>query len=97
MGYLAGMYPGNRAPSPTPSGSRVSIFNREGKLLARFGGGEYAAEPGTFYAAHGIALDAENNLYITEVRPGRSYGDGMSTTRTPPPHGTPVVQRFKRL
>ena len=40
LGYRAGMWPGTTAPSPDAPGGRVSVFDRDGNLLARWGGGD---------------------------------------------------------
>ena len=46
--------------------SRVSILDEEGGVLTRIGGPDPCA-PGSFCAAHGIAVDAEGDLYVAEV------------------------------
>jgi DNA-binding beta-propeller fold protein YncE len=46
--------------------ARMSIFDKDGKLLARWGTPEMA-EPGSFAAPHGLALDSKNDLYVSEV------------------------------
>ena len=40
LGYRSGMWPGTFPPTPDATGGRVSIFCPEGKLLARWGGGD---------------------------------------------------------
>jgi len=44
---------------------RVSVFDRGGRLLARWG--EHGHEPGKFIAPHGIAVDAKGDVYVAEV------------------------------
>ncbi len=46
--------------------SRVSVFNRKGKLLHRFGGDDPCAA-GNFCAAHDICVDSKGDVYVTEV------------------------------
>ncbi len=67
LGYRAGMWPGTEAPSPDATGGRVSIYNRGGKLLSRFGGGDHPTEAGDFYAPHDIWLDSRGDFYFSEV------------------------------
>jgi DNA-binding beta-propeller fold protein YncE len=67
VGYLAGRWPGTGEAEPGASGGRVSILDRSGKLLARWGGGTNPCAPGDFYAPHGIAVDSRGNVYVAEV------------------------------
>jgi hypothetical protein len=46
--------------------ARMSIYDKDGKLLARWGTPECTA-PGSFAAPHGLALDSKNDLYVSEV------------------------------
>ena len=46
--------------------ARMSIFDNDGKVLARWGTPEVTA-PGSFAAPHGLALDSKNDLYVSEV------------------------------
>ncbi len=47
-------------------GPRVSVYDTNGKLLARMGNG-FGQEPGRFMAPHGICLDSRGDLYLGEV------------------------------
>jgi DNA-binding beta-propeller fold protein YncE len=67
LGYRAGMWPGTSPPSPDATGGRVSIFDPERKLLARFGGGENPTTPGDFFAPHDICIDTRGDVYVAEV------------------------------
>jgi DNA-binding beta-propeller fold protein YncE len=67
LGYRAGMWPGTTAPSANATGGRVSIFDRQGKLLTRWGGGMNPTAPGDFFAPHDICLDSKGDLYVSEV------------------------------
>ncbi len=53
-------------------GPRLSIVDREGKLIARLGGEDGPGlEAGKFVAPHGLALDSRGDIYVGEV----SYTD----------------------
>jgi DNA-binding beta-propeller fold protein YncE len=67
LGYRAGMWPGTAAPSPDATGGRVSVFDAEGRLLARWGGGSNPCAPGDFFAPHDLCLDSRGDLYVSEV------------------------------
>jgi len=49
-----------------PKHGRVSVFVRDGRLLARWGTPE-ATRPGSFAAPHGIAVDSRGDIYVGEV------------------------------
>jgi DNA-binding beta-propeller fold protein YncE len=49
-----------------PLYGRVSVFDREGRLLTRWGTPE-ATAPGSFAAPHGIAVDSRGDIYVAEV------------------------------
>src|SRR5262245_9697538 len=67
LGYRAGMWPGTTAPGPDATGGRVSIFDSDGNLLARWGGGSNPCAPGDFFAPHDLCLDSRGDLYVGEV------------------------------
>jgi len=46
--------------------ARMSIFDKEGRVLARWGTPQVTA-PGSFAAPHGLALDSKCDLYVSEV------------------------------
>ena len=48
-------------------GHRVSILSRGGELLARFGDEDEGEGPGQFTAPHGVAVDAQGDVYVGEV------------------------------
>ena len=48
-------------------GHRISILDRNGKLLARFGEPVEGEGPGQFIAPHGIAVDTHGDIYVGEV------------------------------
>jgi len=67
LGFRAGMWSGTTASGPDAPGGRVSIFNPEGELLARRGGGQNPCAPGDFFAPHGICVDSHGDIYVAEV------------------------------
>ena len=67
LGYRTGMWPGTSAPSSDSPGGRMSIFDENGKRLARFGGGEHPCEAGDFFSPHDIWLDSKGSVYLSEV------------------------------
>lgn len=46
--------------------ARLSIFDRNGKVISRWGTPE-ATAPGSFAAPHGLAVDSKNDVYVSEV------------------------------
>jgi DNA-binding beta-propeller fold protein YncE len=77
LGYRAGMWPGTTAPSPDATGGRVSIFDRDGKLMARWGGGLNPRAPGDFFAPHGIWVDSRGDIYVAEVTMSAGGNKGL--------------------
>jgi DNA-binding beta-propeller fold protein YncE len=75
LGYRAGMFAGNPLPEPAAdlmrggafTGGRVSIYNLQGELQSRWGGGDNPCAPGDFFAPHDISIDARGDLYVGEV------------------------------
>jgi DNA-binding beta-propeller fold protein YncE len=67
LGYRAGMWPGMSPPHPNATGGRLSIFDLEGRLLARWGGGENPCAAGDFYAPHDVWVDSQGSIYVAEV------------------------------
>ena len=66
LGYKAGMWPGTSAPADA-TGGRVSVFDPQGQLLARWGGGQNPTAPGDFFAPHDIRVDSVGDIYVSEV------------------------------
>jgi DNA-binding beta-propeller fold protein YncE len=67
VGFRAGMWPGTVAPTPDASGGRVSVFDAQGQLRKRWGGGDDPCAPGDFFAPHGICVDSHGDVYVAEV------------------------------
>jgi DNA-binding beta-propeller fold protein YncE len=69
--------------------SRVSILDTAGSVMDRWGGADVQA-PGSFIAAHGIAVDSAGDLYVAEV----SWTIGVSQGLVPA--GCHTLQKFRR-
>lgn len=54
-------------PDPSAPGARLSIFDLEGRLVTRWGGGQDPRQPGEFYAPHDVWVDAAGCVYVAEV------------------------------
>ena len=72
LGYRAGMWPGTNPPSDDATGGRVSVYDTHGRLLTRWGGGQYptaqkATALGDFFAPHDIRVDSFGDIYVSEV------------------------------
>jgi sugar lactone lactonase YvrE len=55
-------------PATQPGSGRVSVYDRNGAVLVRWGGDDPTA-PGSFAAPHGLAVDARGDFYF-----GRAFG-----------------------
>jgi DNA-binding beta-propeller fold protein YncE len=66
LGWRAGMFPWMSA-DPSKPGGRMSIFDGEGHLLARWGGGDNPRAANDFCVPHDVWVDAEGSLYVSEV------------------------------
>jgi len=67
VGFKAGLFPWQTPPTDPPRGAYVSIFDRSGRLLARFGGSADPCAPGDFFAPHDICVDSTGAIYVGEV------------------------------
>jgi DNA-binding beta-propeller fold protein YncE len=67
LGYRAGMWPGTAAPYPDAPGGRMSVFDRDGRLKARWGGGRDPCAAGDFFAPHDVCVDSRGDIYVAEV------------------------------
>jgi len=90
LGFYAGMWPGTTAPSVDSPGGRVSIFNLQGELQARWGGGKNPCAPGDFFAPHGICVDSHGDIYVAEVVMSAGGKQGLV------PHDCHSLQKFTR-
>ena len=66
MGWRAGLFPGTN-PRQNPPGGSICVLNREGKILARWGGGPDPCAVGDFFAPHDVWLDSKGAVYVSEV------------------------------
>jgi DNA-binding beta-propeller fold protein YncE len=66
VGFRAGLFPWQTPPAD-PVGARLSIFDNQGKLLARWGGGADPTAVGDFFAPHDVWADSRGDLYVGEV------------------------------
>lgn len=66
LGARNGLFPWMER-DPNAVGGRVSIFDQDGTLLARWGGGQDARQPSEFFAAHDICVDSRGDIYVGEV------------------------------
>lgn len=67
LGFRAGLFPGDVAGPGQTTGGRVSLFDRQGDLLARWGGGDAPSSLGDFFAPHDIEVDPRGDIYVSEV------------------------------
>jgi sugar lactone lactonase YvrE len=68
--------------------ARMSIFDKNGKVVARWGTPDMTAS-GSFAAPHGLALDSKNDLYVSEV----TWTFAVSRGRAP--EDTHTFQKFR--
>ncbi len=67
VGWRAGLFPWHTPPMLPAAGARLSMFNRQGELQARWGGGDDPCRTGDFFAPHDVCIDAHGDLYVGEV------------------------------
>jgi DNA-binding beta-propeller fold protein YncE len=67
VGWRAGLFPWQSPPGPNPVGARLSVFNRAGELLARWGDAGSPSDVGSFFAPHDVCMDSHGDLYVGEV------------------------------
>ena len=88
IGELNGMGGLDDAPG---MGHRVGIYDLDGILVSRFGEKEEGDGPGQFFAPHGIAVDSEGSIYVSEV----SYT--IRGSRMDPPRELRSISKYKRV
>jgi len=66
LGWRSGQRSFRHGPIERDLPARVSVLDANGKVLARIGGSDPCA-PGSFCAPHGLAVDANGDLYVAEV------------------------------
>lgn len=85
LGFRAGMWPGISPPAVDSPGGRLSIFDRSGTLLARWGG-HHPSGPGDFFAPHGLCVDSRGGIYVAEVVWSGGARDGLVSPDWPSLH-----------
>lgn len=86
LGYYTEVALRRPAPHGRPH-SRVTIFDADDRPVLALGGPD-PAEPGSFAAAHSLAIDSEGSLYVGDV--------GWSANPSSPPKGLRAIQKFVR-
>lgn len=89
LGFHAGVFPWN-AMDNSRTGGRVSVFDRDGKLLHRWGGGANPTSPGDFYSPHDITGDSQGSVYVAEVKVSAAGPSGTDSS------GFPSLRKFMR-
>ncbi len=80
LGHRAGRWPGTGPAPAGASGGRVSVFDRTGRLLTRWGGGDNPSTPGDFCAPHDIWVDSQGSVYVAEVAVSAGVPMGLVPT-----------------
>jgi len=82
-----GQVSGRHGPIETPRPGRLSVYDRDGRLLARWGT-EDACAAGSFAAPHGLAVDSRGDVYVSEVTWTFAVSRGLV------PEGCHTFQKF---
>ena len=82
LGFHTGVFPWH-SPDKSKPGSRMSVFDREGNLLTRWGGNGFPKTPEEFYAAHDVVLDSAGSIYTAEVKAAAAEFVGDDTSALP--------------
>jgi hypothetical protein len=90
LGNKNGRFPWQPKPDQ-PTGGRVSIFDPDGRLLSRWGGGLDARQTDGFYACHDICVDSQGSIYVGEVAVTAATAAGEDAT------GLPTLRKFVRV
>jgi streptogramin lyase len=64
--WQPGQTSGRYGPAGDVRSGRVSVYDRDGRVIARWGGPDPVAA-GSFAAPHGIAVDSQGSVYVSEV------------------------------
>jgi DNA-binding beta-propeller fold protein YncE len=64
--WHTGSTSGRLGPIQAPRHGRVSVYDTDGRVLARWGSAD-ACAPGSFAAPHGLAVDSKRDIYVSEV------------------------------
>ena len=82
LGIRTGIFPWQQQDLSRPGG-RVTIFDREGQVLCRWGGGDDPTSPEDFYSPHDIYVDSQGSIYVAEVRTAAATNTGDETSAFP--------------
>jgi DNA-binding beta-propeller fold protein YncE len=83
LGYRAGMWPGTTAPSADAPAGRISVFDANGTLLARWGGGLDPMAPDGFFAPHDLWVGPDGTIYLGEVTLSAGGNRGLAPPDAP--------------
>ena len=89
LGFHAGVFPWN-VMDKSRTGGRVSLFDLDGTLLHRWGGGADPANPNDFYSPHDIQVDSQSSVYVAEVKVSAAVPSGTDSS------GFPSLRKFVR-
>jgi sugar lactone lactonase YvrE len=79
---------GPAGDNPSVKSGRVSVYDKDGAVLARWGGADPVVA-GNFAAPHGLAVDSRRDVYVSEVT------WTFAASRGHVPEGTHSFQKFK--
>ncbi len=89
-GMRVGLFPWME-PDLAATGGRVSIFSKQGSLLARWGGGDDPCAPTDFFVLHDVWIDSRDSIYIGEVTWAGGGNLGMV------PKDCPRLRKYERV
>jgi hypothetical protein len=89
LGNQNGRFPWQALPEH-PTGGRISMFDLDGRLVSRWGGGLDPHRPGGFYACHDVCIDSQGSIYVGEVAVTAAKAAGEDPT------GLPTLRKFVR-
>jgi hypothetical protein len=92
-GYASWTRPPVRSRKP----SRLSVLDRRGRVVARFGAGDDPCVPGVMAAAHGIAVDSAGDVYVAEITFTSLLSRTGSTGLSALPDDCHVLQKLARV
>lgn len=82
LGRRAGLFTWMES-DPTSTGGRLSIFDLQGNLKARWGGGDNPCQPGDFYTPHDVWVDSQGSIYVAEVTMSGGGKQGLIPAECP--------------
>ena len=72
-------------------GPRISVLDKNGRIIARIGEQPIGLAAGEFVAPHGISLDSKGNIYVGEVS-WSAYGNNFD-----PPKKVRTIQKLTKI